>query len=173
MLNKNRSGPKGILCVRPFSATPPGGCFADRVKTKRHFATGEDRRWISASGLQRRSGRTHGSLPASSARESGTSRRRLQRFHWCQAGFHHQHQLFVQALVRLSGGNAPDASAPRPIGAKVTQNNAIMIAPVGFISHSDCLLLASGIHVAPPAPRTCPAMSLPAVEEMCKDAYER
>src|SRR5262245_35400601 len=24
MLKKNRSGPKGILCVRPFSATPPG-----------------------------------------------------------------------------------------------------------------------------------------------------
>src|SRR5215468_11300724 len=43
---------------------------------ERHFATGEDRRWISASGLQRRSGRTRGSLPASSARESGTSRTR-------------------------------------------------------------------------------------------------
>jgi hypothetical protein len=43
---------------------------------ERRFATGENRRWISASGLQRRSCPTRGSLPGASARENGTSRTR-------------------------------------------------------------------------------------------------
>src|SRR5262245_18190470 len=34
MLKKNRSGPKGILCVRPFSATPAGA--ASQTESKRN-----------------------------------------------------------------------------------------------------------------------------------------
>jgi hypothetical protein len=43
---------------------------------ERRFATGENRGWISASGLQRRSCPTRGSLPGASARESGILRMR-------------------------------------------------------------------------------------------------
>jgi len=54
----------------------PSGLLRRQSQNERRFATGENRRWISASGLQRRSRPTRGSLPGASPTESGTSRTR-------------------------------------------------------------------------------------------------